>query len=258
MVNTHQVWPTKRISWVPSPCFLLSIARTQNRPHGYKNGHLVALARWWLACTRNLLEQRGARLEGIARIRRIHEALSDAMRGTSFTGDGGSNNGDGRDEIFWAQVGAKVISPPSFGGHLHSWDKSSPIFWHRRRRRLYVELAPSRWNRLLPPGTSSSPSCAAPGCRPHLWHGLNSSLYILDRERIINLNYIYNNINDVEVVNIPWMRKTLFSQLVKTLRDRQLLKDSIIHTFVDQQVAMFLYVIGHNWGLEWFTTHGIH
>jgi hypothetical protein len=41
------------------------------------------------------------------------------------------------------------------------------------------------------------------------------------------------------------MRTTPFYELVKRLRERGLLSDSI-HTCVEEQVAMFLHVVGHN------------
>jgi hypothetical protein len=44
-------------------------------------------------------------------------------------------------------------------------------------------------------------------------------MYVRDRERINNLNYIYNN-GDVEVVNMLRMKKIVFNQLVNTLRGR--------------------------------------
>jgi hypothetical protein len=54
-----------------------------------------------------------------------------------------------------------------------------------------------------------------------------------DQERIANLNWIYNR-NDVEAV-----------QMLRMFRERGLLSDSI-HTYVKEQVAMFLHVLGHN------------
>ena len=53
-----------------------------------------------------------------------------------------------------------------------------------------------------------------------------------DKERMANLSYIYNS-NDVEAVNMLRIRRGSFAQLVKTLRERQLLQDSI-HTFVEE------------------------
>jgi hypothetical protein len=65
-----------------------------------------------------------------------------------------------------------------------------------------------------------------------------------DQERIANLNWIYNR-NDVEVVQMLRMRRAPFYELVKRFRERGLLSDSI-HTTVEEQVAMFLHVVGHN------------
>ena len=59
-----------------------------------------------------------------------------------------------------------------------------------------------------------------------------------------NLNYIYNN-NKVEAVNMLRMGRAPFCKLVETFRSRGLLKDSI-HTSIEEQVAMFLHVVGHN------------
>lgn len=41
------------------------------------------------------------------------------------------------------------------------------------------------------------------------------------------------------------MRRDPFSKLVDTFRERGLLKDSI-HVSVEEQVAMFFHVVGHN------------
>nr|XP_051211948.1 uncharacterized protein LOC127329477 [Lolium perenne] len=57
-----------------------------------------------------------------------------------------------------------------------------------------------------------------------------------DRERIANLNNIYN-CNDVEAIQMLRMRRAPFYALVKTFRDRGLLTDSI-NTFVEEQVGM--------------------
>ena len=66
-----------------------------------------------------------------------------------------------------------------------------------------------------------------------------------DHERIANMNYIYNNNNDVEAVGMLRMRRAPFNHLCNTFRVRGLLKDSI-HTSIEEQVAMFLHVLGHN------------
>jgi hypothetical protein len=65
-----------------------------------------------------------------------------------------------------------------------------------------------------------------------------------DQERMANLNWIYNR-NDVEAVQMLTMRRAPFYKIVKRFRERGLLSDSI-HTSVEEQVAMFLYVVGHN------------
>ncbi|KAI4966003.1 hypothetical protein ZWY2020_047258 [Hordeum vulgare] len=65
--------------------------------------------------------------------------------------------------------------------------------------------------------------------RPLIRYG---PMFIQDQERIQNLNYIYN-CNDVEAL------------LVESFRIRGLLQDNI-NTWVEEQVAMFLHVVGHN------------
>jgi hypothetical protein len=65
-----------------------------------------------------------------------------------------------------------------------------------------------------------------------------------DEERQANLTLIYNS-NDVECVNMIRMRRAPFFQLCNLLRSRNLLRDSI-HTSIEEQVAMFLHVVGHN------------
>ncbi|XP_071680294.1 uncharacterized protein [Lolium perenne] len=65
-----------------------------------------------------------------------------------------------------------------------------------------------------------------------------------DHERIANLNNIYN-CNNVEAIQMLRMRRAPFYALVKTFRERGLLTDSI-HTSIEEQVAMFLHVVGHN------------
>ena len=59
-----------------------------------------------------------------------------------------------------------------------------------------------------------------------------------------NLNYIYNS-DDVHCVNLLRMRKAPFFHLCDLFRSRDLLSDSI-HASVEEQVAMFLHVVGHN------------
>ncbi|XP_071681742.1 protein ALP1-like [Lolium perenne] len=65
-----------------------------------------------------------------------------------------------------------------------------------------------------------------------------------DQERLANLNYIYN-CNDVEAIQMLRMRRAIFYALVRTFLSRGLLVDSI-HTSVEEQVAMFIIVVGHN------------
>jgi hypothetical protein len=66
----------------------------------------------------------------------------------------------------------------------------------------------------------------------------------MDEERRRNLNLIYN-CNDVECVNMLRMRRAPFFQLCNLFRERHLLRDSL-HSCVEEQVAMFLHVVGHN------------
>ena len=65
-----------------------------------------------------------------------------------------------------------------------------------------------------------------------------------DQERIANLNHIYNT-TDLEAVQMLQMGRGPFYELVKRFKDGGLLKDSI-HTSVEEQVCMFLHVVGHN------------
>jgi hypothetical protein len=66
----------------------------------------------------------------------------------------------------------------------------------------------------------------------------------MDRERQANLDKIYN-CNDIECVNMLRMRRAPFFNLCNLLRDRSLLRDTI-NSSVEEQVAMFLPVVGHN------------
>lgn len=65
-----------------------------------------------------------------------------------------------------------------------------------------------------------------------------------DQERQIYLNRIYNS-TDTECVDMLRMRRAPFFELCNLLRTRHLLSDSI-HSSVEEQVAMFLHVVGHN------------
>jgi hypothetical protein len=87
-----------------------------------------------------------------------------------------------------------------------------------------------------PPQKISHASCVSTS---ELWSDAST-----DQERLANLNYIYNT-NDVEAVQMLRMRRAPFYELVKRFRDRRLLQDGI-HTFVEEQVVIFLHVIGHN------------
>jgi hypothetical protein len=51
--------------------------------------------------------------------------------------------------------------------------------------------------------------------------------------------------NNVEAVQMLRMRRAPFYELVKRFRERGLLQDSI-HTCVEEEVAMFLHVVGRN------------
>jgi Zn ribbon nucleic-acid-binding protein len=65
-----------------------------------------------------------------------------------------------------------------------------------------------------------------------------------DQERQNNLRFIYES-TDVECIDLLRMRRAPFMQLCDLFRTRQLLRDSI-HSSVEEQVAMFLHVVGHN------------
>jgi hypothetical protein len=65
-----------------------------------------------------------------------------------------------------------------------------------------------------------------------------------DQQRMKNLRYIYES-NDVHCVNLLRMRRAPFFQLCDLFRNRDLVTDSI-HATVEEQVAMFLHVVGHN------------
>uniref|UniRef100_A0A453D624 DUF8040 domain-containing protein n=1 Tax=Aegilops tauschii subsp. strangulata TaxID=200361 RepID=A0A453D624_AEGTS len=77
--------------------------------------------------------------------------------------------------------------------------------------------------------------------RPLICYG---PMFIREQERIQNLNYIYN-CDDVEALWMLRMKRAPFARLVETFRSRGLLQDSI-NTSVEEQLAMFLHVVGHN------------
>jgi hypothetical protein len=65
-----------------------------------------------------------------------------------------------------------------------------------------------------------------------------------DQERQNNLRFIYES-TYVGCVDLLRMRRAPFMQLCDLFCTRQLLRDSI-HSSVEEQVAMFLHVLGHN------------
>jgi hypothetical protein len=67
---------------------------------------------------------------------------------------------------------------------------------------------------------------------------------VVDAERQANLDKIYN-CTDIESVNMLRMRKAPFFQLVNVFRERHLLEDNI-NSSMEEQVAMFLHIVGHN------------
>ena len=66
----------------------------------------------------------------------------------------------------------------------------------------------------------------------------------MDEERQANLNKIFN-CNDIECVNMLRMCRAPLFNLCNLLRDINLLRDTINCT-MEEQVAMFLHVVGHN------------
>jgi hypothetical protein len=67
---------------------------------------------------------------------------------------------------------------------------------------------------------------------------------IRDEERQRNLNLIYNY-NDIECVNMLRMRRVPFLVCATCLGIEKLLADNI-NSCVEEQVAMFLHIVGHN------------
>ena len=65
-----------------------------------------------------------------------------------------------------------------------------------------------------------------------------------DIERQANLRFIYES-DDIQCVELLRMSKVPFFELCGLFRSRHLLRDSI-HSSVEEQVAMFLHVVGHN------------
>jgi hypothetical protein len=66
----------------------------------------------------------------------------------------------------------------------------------------------------------------------------------MDAARESNLRYIYHS-SDINCSNQLRMKKAPFFHLCNLFRERELLQDSI-HTSIEEQVAMFLLVVGHN------------
>jgi hypothetical protein len=66
----------------------------------------------------------------------------------------------------------------------------------------------------------------------------------MDIARESNLRYIYHS-SDINCSNQLRMKKAPFFRLCNLFRERELLQDSI-HTSIEEQVAMFLLVVGHN------------
>ena len=65
-----------------------------------------------------------------------------------------------------------------------------------------------------------------------------------DRERAANLRFIYRS-SDRRCLEVIRMSREPFFQLCRLFRDRALLRDSW-HTAIEEQVAMFLLIVGHN------------
>ncbi|KAK3152958.1 hypothetical protein QOZ80_2BG0165810 [Eleusine coracana subsp. coracana] len=65
-----------------------------------------------------------------------------------------------------------------------------------------------------------------------------------DIERQNNLRVIYNS-TDISCVELLRMKRAPFFQLCDLFRGRGLLRDSI-NSSIEEQVAMFLHVVGHN------------
>jgi len=77
--------------------------------------------------------------------------------------------------------------------------------------------------------------------RPAITYG---PLSAREEERQSNLRFIYHS-NDVQCVELLRIRRQPFFQLCDLFRNRGLLRDTI-HCDIEEQVAMFLHVVGHN------------
>jgi hypothetical protein len=71
-----------------------------------------------------------------------------------------------------------------------------------------------------------------------------ASMVERDQQRFNNLRYIYES-GDVNCVNLLRIRRTPFFQLCDLFRARELVTYSI-HASIEEQVAMFLHIVGHN------------
>lgn len=69
-------------------------------------------------------------------------------------------------------------------------------------------------------------------------------MHVRDQERENNLRFIYHS-DDCRCVEVLRMRKAPFFQLCDLFCNRGLLRDSI-NSRIEEQVAMFLMVVGHN------------
>jgi hypothetical protein len=65
-----------------------------------------------------------------------------------------------------------------------------------------------------------------------------------DIERQNNLQFIFES-DDTHCVNLLRMRRAPFFQLCHLFRDRDLLRDNVNST-IEEQVVVFLHVVGHN------------
>ena len=73
---------------------------------------------------------------------------------------------------------------------------------------------------------------------------LNAPMSVRDEQCQNNLAYIFNS-TDTQRVELLRMRRARFYQLCDLFRSRELLKDTI-HCNIEEQVAMFLHVVGYN------------
>jgi hypothetical protein len=77
------------------------------------------------------------------------------------------------------------------------------------------------------------------------WRGITyGPMSARDQERANNLRFIYHS-DDRRCVELLRMRRAPFFQFCDLFRNRGLLRDSINNN-IEEQVAMFLLVVGHN------------